>query len=54
MSLIISYETARCQCDRKIDFGNGVSTISNERVKCSRTHNACRARAQPAAKPLVT
>jgi hypothetical protein len=39
MSLIISYETARCQCDRKIDFGNGVSTISTERVKCPKTHN---------------
>jgi hypothetical protein len=54
MSLIISYEAARCQCDRKIAFGNRVSTISNERVKYSKTHNAYRTRAQPAAKPLVT
>lgn len=42
MSLIISYEAVRCQFVRTIAFEHAVSTISNERVECSKTHNAYR------------
>lgn len=37
MSLIVSYEAVRCQFVRTIAFEHAVSTISNERVECSKT-----------------